>query len=122
MNYLLPALQIIVAMGLLNVWIVRFRKQTPYRGKNAGDMKEEFEAYGLPRWVMWLVGTLKICIALAMLAGIWLPQAVRPAAAILITLMLGALVMHLKVKDPFHKALPSLAMLLMAILLAVLPQ
>jgi uncharacterized membrane protein YphA (DoxX/SURF4 family) len=114
MEILTIALQIIVALGLLNVWLIRAGKETPYRGGEAKSMSEEFAAYGLPVAMMYVVGGLKILIALAMLAGIWLPSLIVPAAAVLIVLMLGAFVMHLKVKDPFIKALPSVLMLAMA--------
>jgi hypothetical protein len=35
-------------------------------------------------------------------------------------LMLGAFLMHLKVKDPINKALPSLAVLVMCVAIALL--
>jgi hypothetical protein len=54
-----------------------------------------------------------------MLAGIWLQVFVLPAAAVLILLMIGAFIMHLKVKDPLIKAVPSLLMLSMAIAIAI---
>ena len=37
--------QILVALGLLNVWLLRFRKPTPYRGGQARSMPEEFAAF-----------------------------------------------------------------------------
>jgi uncharacterized membrane protein YphA (DoxX/SURF4 family) len=113
-------LQIIAALGLLNVWLLRAGKETAYRGKNAKNMREEFAAYGLPGWSMYVVGGLKILIALAFLVGIWVPGLAQPAAIILTLLMLGAFAMHLKVKDPMIRAVPSIAMLVMAILIAVL--
>jgi hypothetical protein len=36
-------LQIIAALGLLNVWVLRISKKTPYRGKGAASMRREFE-------------------------------------------------------------------------------
>jgi len=109
-----------VALGLLNVWIVRRDKKTPYRGKATASMQSEFEAYGLPLWALWVTGALKIGVAGAMLAGIWEPMLVRPAALVLIVLMLGALAMHLKVKDPLKALIPALAMLSMAVAIALL--
>jgi len=53
-------LQVVVALGLLNVWLVRAGKPTSYRGGNAGTMREEFAHYGLPGWAMYVVGTLKV--------------------------------------------------------------
>ena len=115
MHWVGTVLQVIAALGLLNVWILRFGRKTPFRGGDAGNMREEFTAYGLPGWVMWVVGALKVAIAMGLLAGIWLPALVRPAAVVLIILMLTAFVMHLKVKDPFVRSLPSLAMLALAV-------
>lgn len=120
MNTFQIVLQIIVALGLLNVWILRCGKKTPYRGRGAENMRGEFEAYGLPVWFMWVTGALKIGVASALLFGIWIPALVQPAALVLILLMLGAFGMHLKVKDPFKAAVPALAMLIMAVSIALL--
>jgi hypothetical protein len=120
METLQQALQVIVALGLLNVWLARAGKPTRFRGGNAKSMREEFAAYGLPVAMMYFVGSLKVIIAVSMLAGIWQPFLVVPAASLLILLMIGASAMHLKVKDPFEKAVPSLLMLGIAIAIAVL--
>ena len=119
MEILREVLQVIVALGLLNVWLVRAHKSTPYRGGDAKTIRDEFAAYGLPAFMMYVVGGLKVIIALMMLAGIWLQVFVLPAAAVLILLMIGAFIMHLKVKDPLIKAVPSLLMLSMAIAIAI---
>lgn len=107
-------LQIIVALGLLNVWLLRFNKSTQYRGGKAKNLKEEFAVYGLPPWFMYCVGALKVGSALALLAGLWIPTLIAPAATLVVVLMLGALIMHIKVKDPVTKSLPAAAMLLMS--------
>ena len=120
MEILRQALQVIVALGLLNVWLVRAGKPTRFRGGDARSIREEFAAYGLPVAMMYVVGSLKVLIAVALLAGIWMPALVLPAASLLILLMIGAFMMHLKVKDPFERAIPSLMMLGMAIAIAVL--
>ena len=69
--------------------------------------------------MMYVVGGLKVIIALAMMAGLWIPALVIPAAAVLIVLMAGAFVMHLKVKDPFKKSIPAILMMDIAILIIV---
>jgi len=69
--------------------------------------------------MMYVVGGLKVIIALAMIAGLWIPALVIPAAAVLIVLMAGAFVMHLKVKDPFKKSIPAILMMDIAILIIV---
>jgi hypothetical protein len=108
-------LQIILAMGLFNVWLVRPAKQTAYRGSEAKSLKEEFEVYGLPTWFFKLVGTLKMTAALGLLIGLYLPQVALVSAALLTLLMLGALVMHIKVKDPLLKSVPAFLMLGMSL-------
>jgi hypothetical protein len=74
-------------------------------------MREEFSTYGLPNWTLWAVGTLKVSCALLLVAGIWIPSLVLPAAGLIATLMLGAISMHLKVRDPLIKSLPASAVL-----------
>jgi hypothetical protein len=110
-------LQIIVALGLLNVWLLRFNKNTNYRGGNAKNLKQEFTAYGLPSWFFGLIGTMKITIALALIVGIWLPRAAFISSILLCFLMLGAIAMHIKVGDAPKKSLPALLMLIMSALI-----
>jgi len=106
--------QIIIALGIVNVWIVRFNKSTAYRGGNADSMKEEFEAYGLSETTMKLVGFLKLTLAALLIIGIWYPIVVIPAAAGMAGLMIGALLMHIKVGDPAIRSVPALLMLVMS--------
>ena len=115
MNTVVMVLQVIVALGLLNVWLLRFNQGTKYRGGSASTMLEEFAAYGLPSWFTYVIGALKIGAALALLAGLWLPALVLPAAALVCVLMVGALAMHAKIGDPLSKSVPALAILAMAL-------
>lgn len=114
--YIVYIFQIIIAFGLVNVWLVRFNKPTKYRGGGAGNMADEFAAYGLPKWFMYLVGAGKMLIATLMIVGFWVPVVVYPASALLVLLMLGAVSMHIKVKDPFIRTVPALLMLSMAVI------
>ena len=120
MPYLLLFLQLTVALGILNVWLQRSGQATPFRGGDAKTLREEFAAYGLPFWFMCLVGVLKVGLALALLAALWLHPVAQPAAIGLGMLMLGAFVMHVKVKDPAKKALPAIAVLAMCTAIALL--
>jgi uncharacterized membrane protein YphA (DoxX/SURF4 family) len=113
-------LQVVVALGLLNVWLVRAQASTAYRGGSAQSLKEEFATYGLPEWTYYLVGALKIGAAILFVVGIWVPQVIRPAAIVVAVLMIGALAMHAKVKDPLTKSLPALTVLLMVVAIALL--
>ena len=111
---LITLLQAVIGLGLLNVWLVRPHRATPFRGGAAQDLRSEFAAYGLPPWFFFVVGALKIGSGLMLVAGIWVPSLVAPAAGIVIGLMAGALGMHLKVGDPRIKSVPALLMLAMS--------
>ena len=113
------AIQIIIALGIFNVWILRFGKVTEWRGGSAESMKEEFKIYGLPPWSVSVVGFLKLIFAVSLIVGIWFPLLVRPAAIGIAVLMLGAVAMHIKVKDPAKKSLPALTMLVLSVFVAL---
>lgn len=124
MVWVVTALQILIALGLINVWLIRFNNPTKYRGRGAHNMKEEFSAYGLPVWFMYVIGFFKIVIALVMIIVVFMPRLMYPlgfpSLILLAVLMLGAISMHIKVKDPLVKALPAVSMLAMAILILYL--
>lgn len=119
MDILIAVIQIIVALGIFNVWLVRYGKETNWRGGSAKNMKEEFAAYGLPAWFMVVIGTLKVSLATLLIIGLWIPALTGPSAAALAVLMLGAVSMHVKVKDPVQKALPAVTIFLLAAIVAL---
>jgi uncharacterized membrane protein YphA (DoxX/SURF4 family) len=113
----LSVFQVVVALGLLNVWLLRYSKETLYRGAAAKTLKEEFAAYGLPEWFHYGVGGLKIGSAIALIVGLFIPAAALGAASLVTVLMVGALAMHVKVKDPLKKSIPALLMLVMSVVI-----
>jgi len=119
MFYITVVLQLAVSFGILNVWLLRANQTTSYRGAVSKSLKEEFAAYGLPEWMFYLVGFLKVSSAIAILVGFLFPALIAVGAAVISVLMLGALVMHVKVKDPLLKSLPAISMLLMSLFLVV---
>lgn len=121
-TWIVPVVQIIIALGLINVWLVRFKKPTAYRGGSAQNMMQEFATYGLPTWFMYVVGFLKLAIAIIMIVTVLVPNLLWLgvyAAAVLAVLMLGAIVMHIKVRDGLKKMLPATGMLAMAIIVII---
>lgn len=113
-------LQVIVGLGLLNVWLVRGRSATSYRGGTSGTLRDEFAAYGLPGFAYYLVGTLKVVSAIILIAGVWMTLPVQAAAGVVAALMVGALAMHLKIGDPPMKSLPAALMLVTSIAIVAL--
>lgn len=112
-------IQVIIALGIYNVWLLRFRKATEWRGGTAKNMKEEFEVYGLPSWFMGIVGFLKLLLATLLIVGVWYQPVVRPAAIGMIILMLGAISMHVRVNDPLKRFLPAFTMLVLSGIVAL---
>jgi hypothetical protein len=108
-------LQVIAGLGLLNVWLVRPRSATGFRGGSAQTLREEFVTYGLPEWCFYAVGGAKIVAAVLLIIGIWIPQVVVPAELVVAELMIGALAMHVKVKDPLMKSVPAFLMLALVV-------
>jgi hypothetical protein len=118
MDYLIIALQVVVGLSILNVWLVQNKKATRWRGGDATTIIEEFEVYGLPAWSVYVIGTLKVILAILLLAGIWYPMLKFPAAAGLAFLLAGSVTMHLKVRDPLIKSFPAGLFLLMCLIIA----
>jgi len=110
--------QIVIALGIFNVWLVRANKATAYRGGSARSLKEEFETYGLPLWFMEVVRVLKLSCATLLLAGVLFPAVTFYGAIGMAGLMLGAVAMHAKVKDDLKKTAPAAAMLLLSLVVA----
>ena len=82
-------------------------------------MGEEFAAYGLPSWFMYVIGFLKVAAAGLLVVGLWVPIVVLPTALMICILMLGALSMHFKVGDPLQKSLPAFLVLAASVTIAL---
>ena len=120
MIYVQYLLQIIAALGIFNVWLLRFGQDTEYRGGKASNKSEVLVAYGLPTVAVYIIGFLKIVSAIGLLAGIFLQSFVIPSTILLAALMIGAFGMHLKIKDPFKKSIPGLIMLALCVAILLL--
>lgn len=116
---LAAALQLIIGAALLNVWLVRARQATAYRGGAARSLKQEFAEYGLPQALFYVVGTLKVISGVILIAGVWLSLPVALAAGVVAVLMVGAIAMHIRMKDPLAKSVPAALMLALCAALLV---
>ena len=118
MDYFKIILQLIVALSLLNVWLVQGNKPTRWRGGNAKTLAEEFIVYGLPKWMFFVVGFLKVGLSVLLILAIWLPNLLKIASVGLAILLLGSIIMHLKVKDPMLKSYPAILFLALCLVIA----
>lgn len=110
-------IKIIIALVLLNVWVLRFKKPTKWRGGVSKNMPEEFKAYGLPLWSMYLVGALKVSSSIVLLISIVFPVNDLPILYLICLLMIGAIFMHFKIRDPLDKSIPAFILLVLGIML-----
>ncbi len=120
MDYLIIALKLIVGISILNVWLLRFSNSSPFRGGDAENMKEEFEAYNLPENFMFLIGVSKVSLAIGLIASIWFAELEFYCALGIAALMLGAVGMHVKIKDPLKKSFPAFTFLVLSLAIAFL--
>ena len=102
-------LQALVAASIFFVWVVRY-----------DNIVIEFKQYGLPDWLRDLVGILKLTFSLLLLLGIQRASLAMIGGLGIAGLMGCAFVIHLRVKNPVFKMLPSLTLLALSLIIAVL--
>jgi hypothetical protein len=115
MNMMTVVLQSIIALAIFNVWLVRAGRPTAWRPEGAASMSEEFRAYGYPDGMWKLIGAAKLSLAALLLAGIWYPGLAVSAGLGMAILMTGAVLSHLRVRDPLIKSLPSFTLLVLSL-------
>ena len=100
------ALKVVAGVAIFFVWVVRY-----------DNIKKEFEHYGLPNWIRDVVGILKISfVAIIQFHD---PEYVRMGSLGITVLMLGAVYTHIRMKSPFMKYIPSVAMLGISLIILV---
>jgi hypothetical protein len=93
----LAVLPIFVAMSVIYVWVVRYTA-----------VLDDFATFQLPDWLRDVTGVSKLTGA-ALLLGVG-DNRETTGAAIIAAFMLAAVLMHLRVKNPVQKMIPSLAL------------
>lgn len=111
--------QIVIALGIFNVWIIRRDRSTPYRPEGASNMEEEFRRYGFPDWVRLSVGSTKVVLAVLLLVGVVFAPLAVGAAALMGVLMIAAVAAHVRVGDPWMKAVPATLMLTLSAIVVI---
>jgi len=107
MNILAICAQIIIALSVGYVWILRY-----------DNLVIEFKQYGIPDLLRNFVGAFKIALATLLVAGIWYPGFVMVSALLMAGLMGCAQIAHIKVENPISKFIPSFLLLLLSLFVA----
>jgi len=100
--------QVVVALSVFFVWVARLT-----------NVEREFREYHLPDLVRNLVGATKIAAATLLVAGLWFPALVFPAAVTMGAFMLCAQYFHFKVRHPLAQYVPSFVLLVLSVYVAV---
>lgn len=116
--YIIVALKIIVSLSILNVWLIQPKKPTRWRGGKANNIFEEFEVYGLSKLWCYIIGSLKVSLAIILFASIQFTALSLIGSLGLSVLLLGSIGMHLKIKDPLYKSFPAFLFTLMNLVIA----
>ena len=104
MHALTIMLQALVAASIFFVWVVRY-----------DNILREFKQYALPDWLRDCVGILKLTFSLLLLIGIERKPFAMVGGAGIALLMCCAFIVHLRVKNPLFKILPSVTLLLFSV-------
>ena len=117
---LVSLFQVVIGLSVMRVWTINFNKSTPWRGGGARNMKEECTAYGLPLWMVYFVGILKVIFSIGLIAGLWIPELISLSASGIAIFMFFAILMHVKIKDPIKKSIPALTFMVLSLLIIFL--
>ena len=116
-GYGIIALKIIVGISILNVWLLQKNKATKWRGGEAQNIFEELEVYGFSKQFCYVIGFLKVSLALLLLASIQFQVLALVGSLGLAILLLGSILMHFKIKDPLYKSFPAFLFFVMNLLI-----
>lgn len=109
MENLLNLTQLIVAISVAYVWTFRFH-----------NVEKEFNQFGLSNLTRNLIGATKISLATLLVVSVWHPSLTFVPSILMGLLMICAQYFHFKISNPFIKHLPSLILLILCALMAVL--
>ena len=111
MKAILKILLVVVSVTVITAWTYNINLDTTFRGGDATNMIEEFEAYGLNQTTMVVVGIFKVSCAIMLLFGLKYRKLIVPAAGAMALFMIAAVYFHLSISDPIIPTAPSLLML-----------
>lgn len=111
MNTVAIIIQIVLALGFLMFGAMKLGSK---------QMVDEFTRYGMPQWFRVITGLLEIAGAALLVAGIWNNSLVVYGGLLLTVIMVGAVITHLRIKDPVSKiGMPIILIILTLVVLFI---
>ncbi|MDF2646985.1 MAG: hypothetical protein K0Q73_2790 [Paenibacillus sp.] len=111
MNMVSIIIQIILALGFLMFGAAKLGSK---------QMVDEFTRYGMPQWFRVITGLLEIAGAALLVAGIWNDSLIAIGGLLLAVIMAGAVITHLRIKDPVSKiGMPIILLILTLVIVFI---
>lgn len=117
MGYVIIILKLIIGFSILNVWLIQPQKATKYRGGDSKNIIDEFKAYGFSKSFCYIIGFLKITLAIILLFSVYFKNLTLLGSLGLALLLLGSVLVHIKIKDPLYKSFPAALFLVMNLII-----
>lgn len=112
-----PSVRNIIAWILQALLAVAFIKSGFDKLSHGPETAKMFGSLGLPDWFGYFIGGAELLGGI----GLLVPRTVRPAAIGLITIMIGAVVMHAtKIPDGLAKGVPAMVILVLLMVVVLL--
>ena len=110
-------LSVFVGLTVINVWLFRSGKTTPYRGGNATNLLDEFEVYGLEEYFL-IIGIVKVSLAIILLFSLYFNKLRFFSSSGIAIMMMVAIYMHVSVGDDLIKSMPASILLISSLIIA----
>lgn len=78
---------------------------------------ETFEHLGLPKWFRQFTGVVALTGAIGLIIGFWYEGITGLAALWLASIMLGAILFHIRSKDKISQMVPAFVLMMLALIL-----
>lgn len=86
----------------------------------AEDLVEDFERYGYPQWFRALTGAIEVLAAVVLFASFFMSSSIELlGSVVVVVVMFGALVTHVKVGDDVSDMIPPVVLLALALVVAL---
>ncbi|WCK52600.1 DoxX family protein [Aneurinibacillus sp. Ricciae_BoGa-3] len=85
----------------------------------AKKARENFQHLNLPDWFRLLTGVYQTIGAVGLVIGFWLPWFKGLSGIWIAIMMLVAIVLHLRVKEPFLQSVPAIVVFLLSVLVII---
>ncbi|MDP5276583.1 DoxX family protein [Chengkuizengella axinellae] len=107
MGILSIVIQVLLGLGFIMFGVMKLGSK---------QMVDEFDRLELPQWFRVVTGLVEITAAIVILIGIWNGLFAALGALLIAFTMIGAILTHIKIKDPAQRVMMPVILLIMGII------